>query len=327
MFFVARTIVGRVERVKDYSIELERHGIDTFGYTDNKQDNIWVICPFHGDENPSAEVHVTRGTFYCFSCHSTSSFAGYLAKEKGISLEEARRLLAEEERVQNILDNLDEFFFAGVAEQEKVRYIKRAWFEKKFKPIEGTPGERYMKKRKLFIETLQAFNVRWGEWDDETEHVWDDRVIIPVYTDKGKLLTWAGRHIDGGVPKTRKPHSGRATLFGLWNLVKGLQGKRLPYLAPVEGEIDAMWLQQCGVLAVSTMGTSDITDAQMALFYRYAERVVFSYDNDRAGRLATAVGVPKLRKLLPCYSVRLPEGKDPNELTVKEVRGIYSRIF
>jgi len=301
----------------NYLLELERHGIDTYGMYG--VDNVRVLCPFHGDEEPSAEVHTTRGKFYCFSCRKVASFAEFLAEVKGVPVADVRRMLLESERVSHVVENLEDFFFGG-EEVEPVRYFKRAWFERTFRPIDGTPGEAYMRSRKLSIDILHTFGVRWGEHDE-----WEDRVIIPVRNTRGKLVTWAGRHVDGGIPKTRKPQSGREALFGLDVLLSG--PGRLPYLILVEGEIDCMWLQQCGVPAVSTMGTSGITDQQAVLLYRHARRVVFAYDNDRAGRDATAAGIEAVRRYVPAFSVRLPEGRDPNDLSAAEVKKIFGKKF
>lgn len=297
----------------DYIDELSRQGIDTHG--EAGPNNVFVECPFDAHDDITGEIRIEDGFFYCFSCKRGVSFAEFLAEAKGISVEEARRIVKEAERVEHVVENLDEVFFGDVAE-EPLKFYKRSGFLEKFPDIEGTPGQEYLEGRKLTLETMKAFGLRWG-----TEDEWEDRVILPVYNEVGKLVTWAGRHIDGGYPKTRKPRSGRSALYGLQNIYR--PGERLSYLMPVEGEIDCMWLQQCGILAVSTMGTAALTDDQVRLLYQNAALVIFSYDNDKAGRAATALGIERMRRVMPAYSIRLPKDRDPNDLVVEEVAKIY----
>lgn len=303
----------------NYQDELEKYDIETFGPMG--EDNVKVLCPFHGDSNPSGEVHLSRGTFYCFSCHESASFTMYLSKTLDISYEEALAMTTEAERAESVLEDIEEIIFEEY-DEEPFRYYSRKWFFEKFRPVLGTPGELYLRHRCIQRNSMQLFDVRWGETDE-----WEDRVIIPVYDWNGRLVTWVGRTVHGGVsPKTRKPRSGLMTLFGLNVLLAGSRRRHFPNLIIQEGEIDAMWTQQCGHRAVSTMGTSRLTARQVALLSRYADNAIFCYDNDPAGRYATGKGIQQLSEILPAYSVRLPVGKDPNDLTVDELNDCMKKI-
>jgi len=145
-------------------------------------------------------------------------------------------------------------------------------------------------------------------------------VVFPIYTPEGKLLTWGGRTVNGGIPKTRKKRSGRATLYGLWELQAE---SRLDYLILVEGEFDCMYLQQCGYNAVSAMGTATLADKQVGLIKRYAKRAIISYDGDSAGIIGAKATEKILKEVLPTYRVKVPKGSDPNELAVEAVKKLY----
>jgi hypothetical protein len=54
----------------------------------------WITCcPYHGETNPSFEVKLDNGVFYCFACEVRGSFVELYAKMKNVSEEEARRII------------------------------------------------------------------------------------------------------------------------------------------------------------------------------------------------------------------------------------------
>ena len=95
----------------------------------------------------------------------------------------------------------------------------------------------------------------------------------------------------------------------------------------VEGNTDALMAHQQGFEnVVGTLGTA-LTAAQIELVTRYAPRIALSYDVDAAGQGAATFGATELSalvgeiersvhkgRLTDVSIVRLPEGKDPDEL-------------
>ena len=95
----------------------------------------------------------------------------------------------------------------------------------------------------------------------------------------------------------------------------------------VEGYTDALMAHQAGFdNVVASLGTA-LTPQQVALLTRYAKRIALAYDVDAAGQKAGTFGATALeeliRQLAPDDSgvelddvrvVRLPEGKDPDEV-------------
>jgi len=306
--------------MRDYVEELERHGVETYG--DRGRENVSVTCPFHGDDDVCAEVHKFNGVFHCFKCKKTTGFVEFLAESLDIDADTAGRRV--NEFVMPDVSDIERGIFGEDDESDEVKYYSVKSFHKTFRSVIGTEGEEYLRGRGITRASMKWFDVRYGESDE-----WTDRVILPVYNEEGKLLTWTGRLVYEPVrnePKTRKPSSGRSALYGLWEILRRAPGKQ-PYLILVEGEIDSLYMQQLGFRAVSTMGTSSLTDDQTFLLYRYSKRTVFSYDNDPAGRLATTTGLSKVIKLMPTYNVRLPKGCDPNDLDKAQLKNIYKGMI
>jgi len=99
----------------------------------------------------------------------------------------------------------------------------------------------------------------------------------------------------------------------------------------VEGNTDALMAHQQGFdNVVGTLGTA-LTPAQVELMTRYAPRIALAYDVDAAGQGAASFGATELSalvgeiersahrgRLTDVGVIRLPEGKDPDEVTRDE---------
>jgi DNA primase len=94
----------------------------------------------------------------------------------------------------------------------------------------------------------------------------------------------------------------------------------------VEGYTDALMAHQAGFTnVVASLGTA-LTPGQVAVLTRYARKVALAYDVDPAGQSAGSFGVTELNNLISEVQqdggvgltdvgvVRLPDGKDPDEV-------------
>ncbi len=307
----------------DYLQELEARSVDTSS-TGNPQE-VMINCPFHEDENPSCEVNVDTGLFYCFGCGTGGTFLKLIAELDGMSIQEAARKLRDGQRMDEVVMSIfNQLESLGDEKQIPFKYLSKESFHKVFGPVKVVGvGRFYLEERRLTVKTMLRFDLRWAD-DGVMRH----RVIVPVYIVTGELLTYSGRTIfDDVIPKTRKVRSSGSALYGLFEIVQRRDGRtKLPYLVVTEGEFDAMYLQQHGIYAVSTMGTAKITEDQLALFRRFAQEVWFGYDGDNAGRKAQKRAMEQTRRIVPTYGLTLPEGKDPNDLTPGELKEVYGRI-
>ena len=101
----------------------------------------------------------------------------------------------------------------------------------------------------------------------------------------------------------------------------------------VEGYTDALMAHQAGFdNVVASLGTA-LTPGQVALLTRYAKRIALAYDVDAAGEKAGTFGVQALEALIGQLAaadtgveldevrvVRLPDGKDPDEVVRESAR-------
>ena len=170
-----------------------------------------------------------------------------------------------------------------------------------------------------------------------------NRLLFPIRTREGRVVGFGGRIVGEGQPKYL--NSPQSAIFDKSSLVYGLdlakeEVRRRDQVVIVEGYMDAIAAHQFGHgNVVAAMGTA-FTEAQVALVKRLSKHIVLALDADAAGQLATlrsletmqgaldadAVPVPDARGIIrferklnaEIAIVRLPEGKDPDELIRKD---------
>ncbi len=172
-----------------------------------------------------------------------------------------------------------------------------------------------------------------------------ERVLFPIRDQNGaavglggRILGMEGKGADGS-PRDTGPkylNSPATTLFDksrtlyLIDKAKGSMRKSGQAVI-VEGYTDALMAHQAGFdNVVASLGTA-LTPGQVALLTRYAKRIALAYDVDAAGQKAGTFGVQALQGLIGQLAatesgveldevrvVRLPEGKDPDEVLRSE---------
>ena len=156
------------------------------------------------------------------------------------------------------------------------------------------------------------------------------RVLFPIRDANGNAVGIGGRLLEGDGPKylnsPATPLFDKSRTLYLIDRAKGPIRKSKQAVI-VEGYTDALMAHQAGFdNVVASLGTA-LTPNQIGLLTRYANRIALAYDVDPAGEKAGTVGVTALTgligqlqaddsgvKLEDVRVVRLPDGKDPDEL-------------
>ncbi|HEV7809174.1 MAG TPA: toprim domain-containing protein, partial [Candidatus Limnocylindrales bacterium] len=158
------------------------------------------------------------------------------------------------------------------------------------------------------------------------------RIIFPIRDSNGAATGLGGRVV-GTVPDTAKYINTPATLlFDKSRTLYLIDRAKSPIrkggqAVIVEGYTDALMAHQAGFEnVVASLGTA-LTPGQVALLTRYATKIALAYDVDAAGEKAGTFGAQALEALIRQLAVadtgveldevrvvRLPEGKDPDEV-------------
>lgn len=311
----------------DVGLILEEYGIQ---YSEMAL-RFLVNCPFHPDVNPSCGIWKDTGYFKCFGCGVSGDLAEFIGERSNISPIILRRKFREP-ALPGALEHTIRTFLLNT--ESSFRYLSLRSFHKVYPRLKkGSPGWQYLVgPRKLSPETIRRFDAREGVG------CYLGRIVFPIYTMDGRLLSYVGRTYRTGVYiKTKKARSPHRTFFGLFELFRDMDlPDMLSVLVVVEGEFDAMYLQQYGIPAVSNMGTQKMNSHKIALLRRYASKVVLSYDSDEAGEGCMYGHKSKhgwikgqlevLNPYIPTVALPLPIGKDPNNLTEKEITDLYGDL-
>ncbi len=308
-----------VELVGRY-VQLRRAGANFLG-----------LCPFHGEKSPSFTVSPAKQFYHCFGCGAHGSAIGFLMEHAGLGYVEAIEDLArsvgmtvprlrpqpgQSGDLANASASPDLFSLLADAARfyrQRLRDSPRAIDYLKRRGLTGEVAARfgigYAPDQWRGLEAavpdyasqalVQAGMVIESEGDEGRSRRFDrfrDRIMFPIRNARGQIIGFGGRVIDAGEPKYM--NSPETPVFSKGREVYGLFEAREAIrkedcVIVVEGYMDVVMLAQHGVgNAVATLGTATTPDHVRKLM-RMADRVVFAFDGDAAGRRAAsrALGV------------------------------------
>lgn len=333
--------------------------------------NFKANCPFHQESTPSFVVSPDRQIWHCFGCGKGGDCYTFLMEYERIEFIEALRLLAKRTGVQlkqqqdtGISSKKELFYRLNAFAREFYHYIltkhtagKRGLeylknrgvtdkvietFQLGFSPGAGNTLVQYLIERKHFVkedllEAGLAFQGRSGPLD-----FFRGRLMFPLIDHRDNVVGFAGRVLEGNVPSkyinTRETlvyHKGEM-FYGL-NITKDAI-RRENQAIVVEGEFDVLASFQHGVANVVGVKGTALTESQVRLLARYAQKITFCFDGDKAGQEAIKRSLVVVEKegLTPTV-IEIPGGKDPDEAlqhepglfkkAVKEDIGIYDYLL
>ena len=281
--------------------------------------NLVACCPFHSEKSPSFTVSPSKQFYHCFGCGAHGSAIGFLMEYSGLTFVEAVKDLAQ--RVGMTVPEVrgngrgeHGHVAQGAPALEDVMHRAAAFYKAELKRSER--AIHYLKGRGLTGEIAARFGLGYAPagWqglagafadynaqalvdaglvihseDGKRYDRFRDRVMFPIVSQRGQVIGFGGRVLDGGEPKylnspeTPLFEKGRE-LYGLFQARQGIRAARRVLV--VEGYMDVVALAQFGInYAVATLGTAT-TPMQVHKLFRQTDEVVFCFDGDAAGRRA-----------------------------------------
>lgn len=324
------------------------------------------LCPFHQEKTPSLKVFPESQLFKCFGCGKSGTVFTFLMDYQKMEFHEAVRELADRAGISIARED--------PRERKKIDYLYSALeiaaevYHHNLVNPQTTEAENALQyllseRRGLTEETIKKFKLGFAPetWDfilsalsrrfqldtletaglinksDRTERYYDyfrNRIMIPVYNARGKIIAFGGRTLDpkfkeNGVPKfinsRESPIFQKGRHLYLLNLAARQNYERNPILV-IEGYFDAIFLHQQGFTnSVASIGTS-LTLEQTLLLKKYTDKVCLCFDPDEAGaRAAINASETLLQSNLRFDVVTLPEGKDPDEFVMQNGREAFQQ--
>ena len=330
-----------VDVVSQYVI-LKRKGRNYFG-----------LCPFHNEKSPSFSVSPEKQIFHCFGCNVGGNVFHFIMRIENISFFESVKLLANRAGIELPQEEMSQEEEKREKLKERIYKINQDtamfYHEQLYKPS-SVAAQNYVKKRQLGNNTLKSFLIGYAGSNNEllnylkskgynTEEILEsnligkssdgrlydkfkNRLMIPIFDVRNKVIAFGGRVLDDSKPKyINSPegivYSKGRNLFGL-NVARKNSNGVLKRLLIVEGYMDAISLYQRGITnVVASLGTA-LTDNQGRLLRRNCEQVILGYDADGAGQAAIMRGIGILQSMgVDIRILQISGAKDPDEFVVK----------
>ena len=308
--------------------------------------NYAACCPFHNEKSPSFTVSPSKQFYHCFGCGAHGTAIGFLMEYAGVSFPDAIRELAqqvgltvpEDERPDPAKQRQSQSLLEVMARaakyyRDQLKTAPNAITYLKGRGLTGEIAARYgigyapdgwQGLRSVFNEHYedQALVEAGLVITNDTGRRYDrfrDRVMFPIHDQRGNIIGFGGRVLGAGEPKYL--NSPETPLFEKGRELYGLHQARQSIrecntVVVTEGYMDVVALAQFGWgAAVATLGTAT-TATHIQKLFRQAERVVFCFDGDKAGRKAARRALDNsLEHLADDRAVRflfLPAEHDPD---------------
>jgi DNA primase len=175
----------------------------------------------------------------------------------------------------------------------------------------------YLKERGITNETAETFGV--GLFAGRGSM--NGRVVIPIHNERGELVAYAGRSIDGSEPRYKLP-AGFHKSHVLLNLHRASSKTAGSEVVVVEGFFDCMKVWQSGHSSVVALMGSSLSEQQERLLLDRFKQVTLFLDGDEAGRSAADEIAARLIRQMHVRIVELPVGKQPDELDQEQLRAL-----
>ncbi|HEX5127131.1 MAG TPA: DNA primase [Rhodocyclaceae bacterium] len=324
--------------------------------------NYMACCPFHNEKSPSFSVSPAKQFYHCFGCGAHGTAVGFLMEYAGLSFPDAMKELAGQAGLQ-IPDDASMPSPADRARSQSLLEIMSIASRHYRDQLKHAPQAiEYLKKRGLTGEIAARFGIGFAPDDWQGLHAafpknYDDaalleaglviqndagrrydrfrnRIMFPILDQRGNVIAFGGRVIGAGEPKYL--NSPETPLFEKGRELYGLSQARQAIreggtVVVVEGYMDVVALAQYGFgAAVATLGTAT-TPTHIQKLFRQAERIVFCFDGDNAGRKAARRALEaSLEHLADDKIVRflfLPQQHDPDSFVREQGLEAFRRAL
>ena len=312
--------------------------------------NFKGLCPFHNESTPSFMVSPDRQIWHCFGCAKGGDCFTFLMEYERMEFPEALRTLAaktgvelpktrgskeaisKKEKLYEINKVAAELYHYllikhKVGEKARKYLVERGVSEKVietfrlgFAPNNGTTLSEYMMKKRQYTkdDLLEAGLATF--YRSTTQDFFRGRVIFPLYDHRDNVVGFAGRVLEATNEMKAKYINTRDTLiYHKGEMVYGLNMtkdaiRKTDHAVLVEGEFDVLSCFQHGIGNVVAIKGTALTEAQVALLARYAQKITICFDGDSAGQNALLRSLPILEKKgVTTTVILIPNGKDPDE--------------
>ncbi|MER3581371.1 MAG: DNA primase [Patescibacteria group bacterium] len=268
------------------------------------------LCPFHKETKPSFYVSPEMQIFKCFGCGEGGNVISFLMKIENLSFKDVLEKLKEEYGLE-IKEKKPKSFIKKLIE---INYASLKFFRQKLK--EFKEAENYLIKRGLKKETIEYFELGYspggtslrdylyslgydldliqkaGLVDSKNFDRFQERIIFPLRNERGDLVGFTGRIFPERQKAPKYLNTPETEIFKKSQFIYGLfyskdYIEKEKKVIVVEGQMDFILSFQNNLKNIIALSGSALTEEQIRKLKKYAEKIVFAFDNDEAGLRAS----------------------------------------
>ena len=307
--------------------------------------NLFGVCPFHDDSNPSMCVSRDRQIYTCWSCHATGNVYTFLMNYEHIEFKEALKYLGDRVGIDTgsiqIAKKTTKFDKLYDAYNLSLKY-----FQNNLNSNIGKAAKKYLNERQIDEKLIKEFEIglsldsrddltkllsskdydlvtlnRIGLSSDDHD-MYNDRIMFPLYDVSGRVVGFSGRiYKDNGQNKYLNTKETdifkKGELLYHYHIAKE-ECRQSKSVIIMEGFMDVIRASSIGIKnTVALMGTA-LTKEQIALIKRLSNNIILCLDGDGPGQNATlSIGDTLLENGIEVKVVALPNPDDPDTFILK----------
>lgn len=245
------------------------------------------------DANPSFTINLSKGVYYCATCHTKGNVHTFLRERYHLTNEEAWLKLGDALNIERPS--------ASKPTRPPIETGLVSSYHQSLMKLTGPLREILRNRRGLTDDTLRQFQLGWD----------GERVTIPIYDEFNELVNFRRYKWDSTDDKWKVLNYtdelgnayGEVRIFGIDRVVDD----NYEYVVWSEGEMDRIICEQHGFPTACPTSGAGTWKPEWGKLFRHKKRVYLAQDNDEAGRLATKKLCEKLYRVVDVYIINWPE--------------------
>jgi DNA primase len=304
-----------VKEAVNIRMALDHYGVN---WLRKSREELRGRCPIHkGEGQNTFHANLSKNAFQCFSCQARGNVLDFVAAMEQCTIRDAALKLADWFSIgerSSVKPGSERKPVSAKSGGEANPQNKPLPFQLKGVDIEHP----YLAERGVSKQTAEKFGFGFFSGKGSMK----GRVVIPIHNERGELVAYAGRAIDGSEPKYKLP-AGFHKSLELFNLHRAI-GESNPrrQVVVVEGFFDCVKVSEGGFPCVALMGCS-MSEAQEELLVKHFDSAWLMLDSDEAGRKAAAECVTRMGRRMWVRLAEVPEAKQPDQLSTDEIRQLF----
>jgi len=280
-----------------------------------RHDQLQGRCPIHrGERDDSFRASLSKNVFQCFACQAHGNVMDFVVAIEMCSVREAAFKIQEWFGIDGHGQLSGALPCPAAIERQLVRKKEGVNRPLHFALTGVNHTHPYLAQRGVDRATAIEFGIGFYN----RPGLMNRRIVIPIHNGKGEIVAYAGRALDGRIPKYKLPGGFHKSLE-LYNLHRAVVPVNHSVIV-VEGYFDCVRVHQSGLpWVVALMGSSLSLEQEKVLVERF-ERVILMLDGDDAGRVATQTIRAKLLQKCDVLTAAVRDGAQPDQLSPGEIR-------